>query len=379
MKGDTTDMTVNSVLVVGGGVTGTVAGLALAQRGVRVTLVERTSQWQGVGHGITVQGNALKIFREIGALERMLERAQPFTEIKFFDADGTLLNTVTTPRTGGADLPPTMGALRSDLQSVLVDMIGAAGVDLRLGLEMDAFETVDDHVDVRFSDGSTGTYDLVIAADGIKSKTRAMLGMPEDRRPSGMGIWRVVTARKPHMTTSGLFYNGPQYKAGYTPISDELCYAYVLTDPVRQENGLSDADEMKRLLEGYHGDFDFIRDNISDGDVLNFQPIEWLLVKGPWHRGRVVAIGDAVHACPPLIAQGAAQCAEDAWLLADYLTRDGDIDDLLTDFEERRKPRVQLVVDASLQLVDWELHPDTPGANPAQLMGQSLAALAEPA
>jgi len=142
---------------------------------------------------------------------------------------------------------------------------------------------------------------------------------------------------------------------------------------------LSDANEMKRLLEGYHGAFDFIRDNISDDDFMNFQPIEWLMVEGSWHRGRVIAVGDAVHACPPLVAQGAAQCAEDAFLLADYITREGDIEALLQQFEARRKPRVQLVVDSSLQLVEWELHPETPGAEPAALIASTLAQLAYPA
>jgi 2-polyprenyl-6-methoxyphenol hydroxylase-like FAD-dependent oxidoreductase len=136
---------------------------------------------------------------------------------------------------------------------------------------------------------------------------------------------------------------------------------------------------MRRLLDGYGGDVPFIRDHITDETFLNFQPIEWLYVDGPWHKGRVIAIGDAVHACPPLIAQGAAQCAEDALLLADYLTRDGDIETLFTEYEARRKPRVKLVVDASLQLVDWELHPETPGADPGGVMLRSLQALAEPA
>ena len=72
---------------------------------------------------------------------------------------------------------------------------------------------------------------------------------------------------------------------------------------------------------------------------------------------------------------GAAMCAEDAVLLADYVTREGDLDDLLVQFEERRKPRVKVVVDASLTMVDWELHPDTPGANAPALMESSLAEL----
>jgi hypothetical protein len=66
-------------------------------------------------------------------------------------------------------------------------------------------------------------------------------------------------------------------------------------------------------------------------------------------------------------------------LLADYATRDGDMEQLLTEYEVRRKARVKIVVDASLQLVEWELHPETPGANPGAVMGASLGALTQPA
>lgn len=372
-------MTVEHVLVVGGGITGCVAAIALAQKGVHVSLIEISPQWFGVGHGITVQGNALKCFNQIGALDRMLEKAHSFDNLEIRHADGSLMVRIDTPKTGGLDLPATMGALRSDIQTVLVDMIHELGIDVRLGTQLESFSNSADSVSVTLSGGLIETYDLVIAADGIRSKTRGMLGIPHNEAPTGMGIWRVVTKRTSDMDVSAVYYHGPQFKAGYTPISDELCYAYVLTSPARIDNGLTDAQEMKRLLEGYHGHFDFVRENISEGDFLSFQEIEWLFVDGAWHDGRVIAIGDAVHACPPLIAQGAAQCAEDAVLIADYVTRDGDLEILLSEFEVRRKPRVKLVVDASMTLVDWELHPDTPGADPAKLMGSSLAALTEPA
>ncbi|MGP3769705.1 FAD-dependent oxidoreductase [Streptomyces sp. SDT5-1] len=371
-------MTVSSVLVVGGGITGCVAAIALAQRGTEVVLVERSPQWFGVGHGITVQGNALKVFRDIGVLDPILEKGRGFDQVRMRLADGTDLANIDVARTGGADLPATMGALRSDIQNVLVAKIRELGVEVRLATELVGFETVDDRVRAELSDGRTEFYDVVVAADGIKSATRRQLGMPEDKQPSGMGIWRAVVGRTPEMSVSGLYYGGPAYKVGFTPISDELCYAYVLTEPERPDNGLSDAAEMRRLLDGYGGDVPHIRDQITEDTFLNFQPIEWLLVKGSWHRGRVIAIGDAVHACPPLIAQGAAQCAEDALLLADHLTREGDMEKLLTEFEERRRPRVELVVQASLQLVEWEVSP-TPDADPGGVMERSLKALAEPA
>jgi 2-polyprenyl-6-methoxyphenol hydroxylase-like FAD-dependent oxidoreductase len=373
-------MTVENVLVVGGGISGTVAAVALAQKGVRVTLVEISPEWFGVGHGITVQGNALRVFKEIGALDKMLENGLGFDNLTLFHADGSVINAMDAPKMGGPDVPSTMGALRSDLQEVLVGMIHDLGVEVRLGTSMDTFENKGDTVDVTFNDGSVENFDLVIAADGIKSNTRTLIGSKHDKKPTGLGIWRVVTRRTPDMTCSAVCYFGDEYKAGYTPISEELCYAYVLTKPERPENGLSDAQEMRRLLSSYHGHFDFIRENIREDDYMNFQPIEWLFIDDePWHQGRVIVIGDAVHACPPLIAQGAALCSEDAYVLVDYITRAGNMEELLTAFEANRKERVKIVVDASMQLVEWEIHPETPGANPGKLMGEAMGRLTAPA
>mgnify|MGYP000662135421 CR=1 FL=1 len=374
-------MSVKNVLVVGGGITGTVAAVALAQRGVKVTLVERSPEWYGVGHGITLQGNALRVFNEIGAFKKMAEHGHGFDDVAMFTAGGHLINRMPAAKTGGPDLPSTMGALRSDIQTVLVDMIHDLGVEVRLGTELVNFENHENSVTAHLSDGSKQEFDLIIAADGIKSAARKLLGIHHDKKSSGLGIWRVVTQRTPEMDCSGLAFGGPQYKAGYTPISKDLCYAFVLTKPVRDDNGLSDADEMRRLLEGYHGHWDYIRDNIKDDDYMNFQEIEWLFVDDqPWHQGRVIAIGDAVHACPPLIAQGGAVCSEDALLLAMAVTKDGDIEQQLTEYTEARKARVGIVVKNTLALVDLEIKggPES-GQEAGKIMGMTLGAMAQPA
>lgn len=370
-------MSVQNVLVIGGGITGSFAAIGFAQHGAQVTLIERSPEWYGVGHGITVQGNALRSFQKVGLLEKVLAKGQPFNEMKLSKADGELMARVPVAHTGGEDLPSTLGALRSDLQTVLVDEIHRLGIEVRLGTEVVAVDNSStETATVTFNTGGTETYDLVVAADGIKSSMRPMLGYTEEKAPSGMGIWRVVTKRTPEMDCSGMAYFGPEYKAGYTPISKDLCYAFVLTKPERPDNGLSDAQEIKRLLEGYHGDFDFIRENISEDDFMSFQPIEWVFIEGPWWKNRVVLIGDAVHACPPLIAQGAAQCSEDALVLVEEVMKGGDYQESMQRYDDRRKPRIKLVLNASLQLVDWEIHPDTPGADPGKLMAESLAALA---
>ena len=374
-------MGVRRVLVVGGGVTGSVLALALAQRGVEVELVEIAQQWFGVGHGITVQGNALKALREVGVAEEVIERGYAFDHMRLLKADGSVIAQLKTPHTGGADLPPTIGSLRAALQDILCKRVYDAGVTVRLGLTVERLDQAGGAVEVAFTDGSRDGYDLVVGADGIRSHMRTLLGIDAAPAPVGMTIWRVVARRPPEMQCADVYYGGPHYKAGYSPISDELCYAYMLDEDADAGAfaGRALGAVLKERSEGYGGIWGRIRENLDESTPVDFRRIESLLVPDPWYRGRVIIIGDAAHACPPLIAQGAAMCAEDAVVLAELVTGAADLDDALAAFMLRRLPRVRMVVENSLLLADWEIHPGTPGADPGALMTRTLSSLVEPA
>jgi 2-polyprenyl-6-methoxyphenol hydroxylase-like FAD-dependent oxidoreductase len=369
------------VLVVGGGITGSVLALGLAQKGVDVVLVEIRTEWTGVGHGITLQGNALKAFHAVGVYDDIATEGFAFDKLRMFSADGHEIMAIPAPPMGGAEVPPTLGALRSHVAAVLARHVDAAGVDVRLGTTVTSLDDRGDSVHVTLSDGSTETVELLVAADGIHSKTRALIGIDARPHPVGMGIWRVV-AKRPHaMDASGVYYGGPKYKAGYTPISEDLCYAFLLEGNLDREyvgehrNGAV----LKDRGQGYGGVWGEVRDSLADDAVVNYQYIEAILVDDPWYRGRSIVIGDAAHACPPLIAQGAAMCAEDAVVLAEMLTSGDGVDEVLPKFMQRRYPRVKMVLDNSLQLAEWEIHPDTPGADPGRIMGETLHALVAPA
>jgi len=369
------------VLVVGGGITGSVLSLALAQRGVQVVLLEIREQWTGVGHGITLQGNALKAFRAVGVFDEIAEEGCGFDRLRMFSADGHQIMEITAPPMGGTEVPPTMGALRSHVADVLARHVTEAGVDVRLGTTVTDIQDHGDSVTATLSDGSVETFDLLVGADGIRSKVRKMIGIDVEPQHVGMGIWRVVAKRPAAMDCSGLYYGGPKYKAGYTPISQDLCYAFLLEGELDRSyvgehpNGAV----MKEHGQGYGGIWGEVRDSLADDTLVNYQYIEAMRVDDPWYRGRCIVIGDAAHACPPLIAQGAAMCAEDGVVLAELLTSGDGIDEALQKFMERRMPRVKMVLDNSLQLAEWEIHPDSPGADPGRVMGQTLHALVAPA
>jgi 2-polyprenyl-6-methoxyphenol hydroxylase-like FAD-dependent oxidoreductase len=374
-------MGVSRVLIVGGGITGSVAAAALAQRGAEVDLAEIRTEWTGTGHGITLQGNALRSFQVIGVWEQVLARGYPFDRVRLSRADGSLIAEAPTPPTGGPGLPPTLGSLRSSVQEILSAAVYAAGVRVRLGLTVGDLSTGPSGAEVTFTDGTSGRYDLIVGADGIRSRLRRRLGIRGEPRPTGISIWRILADREPDMTCSELFYEGPRYRAGYSPISAARCYAYLLDEdtPEAGPGSRPPAAVLRERSAGYGGHWGLIRDRIRDDTPVNYQRTESLLAADPWYRDRVIIIGDAVHACPPQIAQGAAMCTEDAIVLAELVTGTDPVEAALKDFMHRRLNRVRMVVESSLKLAAWDIDPDTPGADPAGIMTETLTALQVPA
>ncbi|MFD4507629.1 FAD-dependent oxidoreductase [Streptomyces sp. NPDC058457] len=348
-----------TVLVVGGGSAGNAVTILLRRAGLTVDLIEGREDWNATaGSGITVQGNALRVLRELGVWEQVRASGFGFGSLGITAPDGTVLHVAEDIRTGGDDLPATMGMQRPQLQRILIDAVRASGASVRLGVRVETLDQDTDGVRVRFTDGSEGRYDLVIAADGMGSTTRAAIGIPDRPVPTGMAIWRIAAPRPEGLERTDLTYGGNAYIVGYCPTSRNTIYAYVV-EANRDRASLppeSHADEMRRLLKGYGGHWTEIVEHIDDPAKVNYTWFDRMLVEGSWHRGRVVLIGDAAHCCPPTIAQGAAMSLEDALVLAELLTGTDTWDDqLLLKYYERRIRRVRAVVEASVQIGQWQL------------------------
>ena len=176
--------------------------------------------------------------------------------------------------------------------------------------------------EVTFSDGSSGRYDLVVGADGVRSGVRELAGIPAAIDPVGMGIWRVFTTRPASITRTDLTYGGAAYIAGYCPTGEDSIYAYLVED-AQDRTGLSPDEQlatMRELARHYGGPWVDIRERMTDAGARQLHPLRVATSStAPWHRGRVVLVGDAAHSCPPTLAQGCAQALEDAAVLADEL------------------------------------------------------------
>ena len=355
---------VNSVLVVGAGLAGTATAIHLAQGGVAVDLVEIKPETTALGSGITLQGNALRELRSLGVWDQVEAHGYAFdvTGIRAPDPAGSVVAEIPDAKTGGPDLPAVMGMSRPELARILVDRASEVGVKVRFGtthteLRQDGSGN-ESGVDVTFSDGSTGRYDLVVGADGVRSWTRRALGVDLETKPVGMGIWRAFGPRPASVTRTDLYYGGPSFIAGYCPTGEDSLYAYIV-EPAQDRSTLSPEEQlatMRELSQAYHGPWDDVRETLTDPSRVNYTWFETHVLPAPWNRGRVVLIGDAAHTCPPTIAQGGAMALEDAVVLADVLlTHDAVDDDLWNAFTGRRYERAKTVVDASNQLAQWQL------------------------
>lgn len=349
---------VNDVLVVGAGTAGVAAATFLADAGVAVDLVEINSDVTALGSGVTLQGNALRVLRQLGVLDECFAAGWPSDGLKLRSLDGAVIGEHTELRTGGPDLPATLGMYRPDLARILMNRATGAGVKAQFSTTIDAIEQDRNGVDVRFSNGSAGRYDLVIGADGIRSQTRSMVQIPLETRSIGLAVWRLFVPRPAEITTSEATVGGPVDAVGVTPTSDTHMYAF-LVEAARDLTSNEKAAALRGILADYHGPWDEIRDSITDATQIHYTRFEEHLLDPPWHRGRVTLIGDAAHVCPPTLAQGVALGLEDAAVLAELLlAAQGVDDDLLNRFTNRRFARVKSLVEASVRLAHMQLGGD---------------------
>lgn len=370
-----------NILVVGGGISGMCAAIQLRKRGCDVDMIEVDPHWRIDGAGITINAACLRALKEIGVLDEVMAQGACTDDLTIAAPNGHVVAVVPTQRIAGPEIPSGGGILRPVLAAILAKATKASGTRVRLGVTYTTLEQRGSDVHVAFTDGTQARYDLVVAADGVMSKTRALL-LPDAPVPrfTGQGSWRAVVPRHPSVNGVTL-YMGKTTKAGVNPVSKDEMYLFAVDHQdsdghIPQETWYA---RMVALLREFSGPVGELRDGLNAQSRIVYRPLHNLLVPAPWHVGRVVFIGDTMHATTPHLAAGAGMGVEDAIVLAEELDRNDNVEQAFAAFAERRFARCRLVVESSARLGELEnIGTEAAKQEHVQVSRNAMAALAAP-
>lgn len=347
---------VKNALVVGGGMGGLAAAIALAQRGVDVALIEQRPAFNAPGVGLGQPANALRVYRALGVLDQVLSAGFIYDHMTIYDADRVLIAEHKF-LLGDEQIPPVCALSRASLHEILLAAAVRAGVGIRLGTHVSAIEDEGDQAVAHFHDGTASRFDLIAGFDGIRSQIRKhVCGTLFTPAYCGFGAWRVQTPR-PTDVTGMEFLQGVCGKTGVMPISNDKMYLFLIrpeaADASFQPSQM--VDLFRDRLTPFGAYVREVSASLTVQSDIVYSPLEPHLVPWPWHRGRVVIGGDAAHVVAPHLTQGAAIAVEDALLLAHELMDEGSpVNVRLMRYAQKRYARCAFVYTFARQWLESE-------------------------
>lgn len=336
--------------IVGGGIGGLAAAIALHRRGWRVEVLERAPEFTEIGAGISLWPNALRALEALGQADavRALGAVEAMGGVR--DRRGRWLS-----RTENAELArrfghPLIVLHRADLLRVLTEALPADS--LRSGSEVSAVRD-DGRCPVVEHRGGESRTDLVIGADGLRSTVRRAL-WPDAAGPryAGYSAWRMVTGPLDEPPSEGAATWGRGERFGYTALPGGRMYCFATaTLPEGEASGSSETEyaELQRRYGSWPNPIPALLaavppDAVLRHDLYDLPPLPTFV------RGRVALLGDAAHAMTPNLGQGACQALEDAVTLAACLDATPDVAAALRSYDLLRRPRTQAIVRRSARL-----------------------------
>lgn len=341
------------ILVIGAGLGGLTAAIALRRQGQAVEVFEAAGRLGEVGAGLTLGRGAQHVFRDLGIQQAVAAIACPAGTVPFLHYQSARLLMGASdpgdglPDDGTADI--VRHCYRADLQAVLLAEAARLGIAVHTGHALASFTDDCGTVTVTFQGGMTATGRALIGADGVRSAVRALLWPGDAPRYTNHVAYRFLepaSEAAPHMELgrSAIFIGPRRTFNRYTMSGGSVvnCAGLVETDEVVAEGWSIPAErtEVATSFAGWHPDVLGLIERA--GPV-----IKWgLYDRAPlprWARGRATLLGDAAHAMLPFLGMGAAMAIEDGWALARALALESGVEAALARYEMARRPRTELL------------------------------------
>lgn len=322
-----------TALIVGAGIGGLSAGLALRRAGWAVRIFERAASARELGFGLGLAPNAMAALRELGVADVVRARAFEPRSGEFRRMDGRVLKRVELPP--GVVGGPMLIALRPALHGALLDAVGMDSLSVES--RATRFTGAGDRVTLHLSDGRSAEGDLLVGADGLGSVIRGQLH-PAEPPPRPCGIVAVrgaVHGALHHLgDLAGVFYLGPGVESMLVRASDTGIYWYLSLSSDLVPAGMRDPAAVLALMSPrFDATFRAVTsatDDLRCDDLVDRDPIPF------WSQGVVTLLGDAAHPVLPHTGQGAAAAITDAVELAKALAADAKVERALRAYEAER-------------------------------------------
>ncbi|WP_419820379.1 FAD-dependent urate hydroxylase HpxO [Acinetobacter sp.] len=336
------------ITIIGAGMGGLTAGIALKKFGHTVTIYEQTEQILAVGAAISLWSNGVKCLNYLGLTDQVAKLGGQMDHLAYIDG-------LTGEHMTQFSLMPLIEEVgqrpypvsRADLQNMLMDEFGRD--DIHLGKKMVALEQVDQHIKVQFADGSEVITALLIGADGTHSLTRKyVLGEQVERRYAGYVNWNGLVEISDNLAQADQWttFVGEGKRVSLMPVADQRFYFFFdVPLPVGLENSKA---QYKILFKQYFKDWCQPVQNLIeaiDEQKTNRVEIHDIEPFTQFYKGRVVIMGDAAHSTTPDIGQGGCQAMEDAIYLARALQINTlGVEDALKRYQNKRNERANELV-----------------------------------
>jgi 2-polyprenyl-6-methoxyphenol hydroxylase-like FAD-dependent oxidoreductase len=306
---------IDSACIVGGGIAGLATGVALEQRGVSVTVVEQAGELRCFGGALTLWSNAIRVLRELG-LESQLRRAGcELDGMEFRSEQGRRLWTMPVRRSSKRAGAPTLLVPRAKLLSILAAELDGS---IHFSTRYEGHTESRDTVRVRLRGNGVEACDLLVGADGARSRVRTGIGVGGAAVHTGSSIWVGCSEIRHPMLTAGRPVGtlGRGLRFWMAPMASGETYWYAIVEQSRCADELSD---VQRLFDGFHEPIPeliaaALPGSFARADILDRPP------SFRWSSARVTLVGDAAHLSRPDVGQGACQSLESAACLAELVT-----------------------------------------------------------